>query len=327
MKRLLNFSTHSCDLELFENDWSRAAAFLDEWGFDAFELYPVAEYDFMQIPPELIQGLHLRFFVILRQLWQGDTRQLLEIFGSQETVKRFYGGFDRQCIVDVYTRQFELAEQLGCHYVVFHPVHCELQYVFDWKFPWHWRETLDLCSEILNESLARSRFSGWLLFENLWWPGSFRLEDREEYDYLRERVNYQRCGIVLDTGHLLNSAGGVDNEADAIRHLLTRVKDLGSLRREIRAVHLNCNLSRAYIQKSRANPPLLTGDFWAKLQTARAHVSKIDSHEPFNDPEIGKLFDLIEPEQVVFEFTFRGMSQWQSKIGRQKQALEKYLWR
>ncbi|NOY13812.1 MAG: sugar phosphate isomerase/epimerase [Deltaproteobacteria bacterium] len=327
MRRLLNFSTHSGELALFNDDWTRAADFLREWEFDGFELYPVGDYAFTRIPSEMIHGLHLRFFVILRQLWQGKTGQLLEIFGSRDTVRRFYGGTDRQCLIDAYAQQFELAERLGCNYVVFHPVHCELQYIFDWKFPWHWRETLDLCSELLNESLARSRFSGWLLFENLWWPGSFRLEDQEEYDYLRTRVNYRRCGIVLDTGHLLNSAGGFANETDAVNFLLTRVKQLGSLRREIHTVHLNCNLSGNYIRTTMANPPSISGDFWTQLQTAREHVAQIDPHEPFTDPAISKLFDLIAPEQVVFEFTFRGMSQWQAKISRQKQALEKHLWR
>jgi hypothetical protein len=33
--------------------------------------------------------------------------------------------------------------------------------------------------------------------ENLWWPGSFRLDSPREFDY-------PHCGITLATGHLLD---------------------------------------------------------------------------------------------------------------------------
>ncbi len=239
IRRLLNFSTHPAEpSDLFDDDWQQAAAFLDKHAFDGFELYPVSDYDFKRIPPYLIEGLHLRFFVMLRQLWQGDEQALLEHFDSWENVERFYGGRTRESIINTYAGQLDLAHSLGCDYVVFHPVHCDLNHVYDWRFPWHWRDTLDLCAEVLNESLARSSFAGWLLFENLWWPGSFRLDSNEEYAYLRERVDHPRCGIVLDTGHLLNSTGGFTQESEAIDYLIKRLTDMDELAQEIRTVHL-----------------------------------------------------------------------------------------
>lgn len=123
LHRLLNFSTHPGEPELFNDDWEVAARFLGKWGFDGFELYPVGDYPFERIPAELITGLHLRFFVILAPIWRGDSKRLLEIFGDWETVKGFYGGCDADWITKVYTRQLDLAHRLGCRYVVFHPVH------------------------------------------------------------------------------------------------------------------------------------------------------------------------------------------------------------
>lgn len=327
-RKLLNFSTHPGDPGLFGDDWTSVEAFLHQWQFDGFELLPVGNYDFEKIPPRLIQGLHLRFFIFLREIWEGRSKALLDIFGSWENVDHFYGGRTRDTIVTAYAQQFDLAEQLGAEYVVFHPVHCELAHIYDWKFPYHWQETLDLCSEILNESLAESNYSGLLLFENLWWPGSFRLEDTGEYDYLRKRVNYERCGIVLDTAHLLSSCGGFDDEKKAIAHLLKKVDAMGALRREIRTVHLTSSLSGSYIQQSRANGSPLheVTSFRKKFELARKHVSKIDPHEPFTHPDIAKLFDLIEPDNVVFEFTFTSIDVWQDKIRRQKNALQKRLW-
>ncbi len=326
MNRLLNFSTHGGDLRLFADDWDRVAAFVAGQGFDGLELLPVGDYPFARIPAALVHGLHLRFFVMLRQIWRGDRKWLLETFGDWETVRRFYGGTDRTAIVDTYVHQLELARRFGCRYVVFHPVHCELDHVHDWRFPWSWRETLELCAEVMNEVLARSRYRGWLLFENLWWPGSLRLRDVEEYAYLRQRVAHDRCGIVLDTGHLLADGGGFDHEEAAISHLLARLDSLGELRREIRAVHLTCSLSGRYIRASRkSNLPRQSG-FRQRLQAAREHVMQIDRHDPFSSPAIDRLFTRIEPADVVFEFSFRDLATWQEKIRVQKQALRERLW-
>lgn len=328
LRKLLNFSTHPGEPELFGDDWTAIEAFLHQWQFDGLELLPVGDYAFEKIPTRLIQGVHLRFFVFLREIWEGNTKSLLNIFGGWENVEYFFGGRTKDAIVTAYAQQFELAKQLGAEYVVFHPVHCDLAHIYDWKFPYHWRETLDLCSEVLNESLAQSNYNGLLLFENLWWPGSFRLEDIREYDYLRNRVNYERCGIVLDTAHLLSSCGGFDDEKTAIAHLLKKVDAMGELRREIRTVHLNCSLSGSYIKQSKAgtSPLVETDSFWQKFDLARKHVSQIDPHDPFTHPDIARLFDRIEPDNVVFEFTFNNLDVWQDKIRKQKNALQKRLW-
>lgn len=301
--------------------------FVHRNGFDGMELLPVGNYPFSRIPRQLVSGLHLCFFVFLRAFWQSRQDELETLFGSMENVNRLYGGSDPECIVKTYAAQLNLASDLGCDYVVYHPAQCDLAHIYDWNFPWHWRETLEICSEILNSALAESGYQGWLLFENLWWPGSFRLEDPTEYEYLRKKIHHERCGITLDTAHMLHSMQGFRQEKHAIAELLKKVESLGSLRQEIRTVHLCSALSGEYIQTSRRSAyPQPDLDFWQQLKLARKHVSRIDPHEPFTDPAIGTLFDLLEPDQVVFEFTFRDVHSWQQKISTQKKILEDILW-
>lgn len=199
----------------------------------------------------VITGLHLRFFVILAPIWRGDSKRLLEIFGDWETVAAFYGGCDADWITMVYTRQLDLAHRLGCQYVVFHPVHCELEYVYSWRFPWRMTDTLDLCAEVLNAATQKSRFNGLLLFENLWWPGSFRLDSPQEYDYLLSRVDYPHCGIALDTGHLLNKNPDLADEGEAADYMLDCLDRLGETAAHIRTLHLTKNLSGDYIRQTR----------------------------------------------------------------------------
>ncbi len=100
--------------------------------------------------------------------------------------------------------QLSLAHQLGCEYVVFHLAQSELEYIYDWQFPWEWRDTVDLCADLLREVFAETPFTGELLLENLWWPGSFRALQAEEIAYALERVQHPHAGIMLDTGHMLS---------------------------------------------------------------------------------------------------------------------------
>jgi sugar phosphate isomerase/epimerase len=326
---LLNISTHPGEPQrLFNDDWRQAADFLHRWEFDGFELYPVGDYPCQRIPSGLITGIHLRFFAILAPLWHGDRRRLMKIFGDWQTVEHFYGGRNADVIAEIYCRQLNLAHHLGCAYVVFHPVDCDLDHVYDWRFPWPVEATLDMCAEVINAATAKSRFQGYILFENLWWPGSFRLDTPDEYDYLLSRVNHPHCGIALDTGHLLNKNPALTDERQAVEYLLDCIDQLGETARQIRTVHLTKSLSGPYVQRTQKirDPYNGASTFWERLDQARRHVGCIDQHEPFESPAVGTVLEKIAPDHVVFEYTFSGMDEWERKISVQKKALSGCLW-
>ena len=323
MKFLLNISTHGSDRELIGDDWSVVQTFLRDEGFDGFELYPVQGYPFEKIPSGIIHGIHLRFFIIIEPIWNGNRARLLDIFGDEATILHFYGGSGREALIETYRWQLELAERLGCDYVVFHPTHCELEYIYDWKFPWTWQSTVDLSADIMNEVMRETPFRGRLLFENLWWPGNFRLDHPEEIERLLGRMDYPNCGIVLDTGHLLNKNQCIRTESEGIAYLLQTVENLGTLKSTILAVHLTRSLSAEYVNaaKSLQDPYKGSQNFWERLAIARQHVQQIDTHDAFESREIARLFESIEPEHVVFEFSFCNLSQWRTKVRAQKCAL------
>ncbi len=323
MRFLLNISTHAQDLSLAGKDWQDASTLLQETGFDGFELYPVGDYDFDAIPKELIGGIHLRFFVMLKQIWHNDTKGLLDIFGDNDTLRHYYGGCDRQSVIDYYRKQLDLAVTFGCPYVVFHPVHYELDYVFNWQPPWRWEDTVDLSAEIINEVVRDSAYNGWILFENLWWPGNFRLDDTQEIDRLFERLDYGKSGIVLDTGHLLNKNQSLEDEEQAITYLLKEVDRLGANRELIKAVHLCKSLSGEYVRESmkRSDPFNGAESFRDRFAVAVNHVRRIDVHDAFDHPSIAWLYEKIEPETTVFEFSFGSRKEWLDKIYRQQRAL------
>ncbi|NDJ77220.1 MAG: TIM barrel protein [Chloroflexi bacterium] len=328
MKKLLNVSTHGRDLETIGDDWKRAADFAADNAFDGFELYPVDGYDFARIPADIVAGVHLRFIPVIEAIWHDDRVRLLQTFGDEDAIQLFYGGLDRSAVIDGYRRQLALAAQFGAEYVVFHVSQCELEHVFDWSCPWSWQQTTDLIADVVNAFTADTPYAGLILFENLWWPGSMRLDTPAEITYLLERVTYPRCGIVLDTGHLLNKNQALRTEAEGIDYILDAVAGLGDLRQTIHGVHLTCSLSGKYVIQSRQIEQPFAGceSFWDRFSLAIDHIGKIDRHDPFTDPRIARLFDLIDPEFLVFEFSYQDMAEWKAKVTRQKQALAARFW-
>ncbi len=322
---LLNFSTHKTDLALFENDWQRIGEFVYCHNFNGIELYPVERICLKEIPEGLVKGLHLRFFVMIREIWKGDMAGLKKIFGSMENIRRFYGGTDRSALLKCYVEQMDLAKALGCSYVVFHPAHVCMDHVFDWEMDLKWHEVLDISCQIMNQALLKSGFDGYVLFENLWWPGSFNLGAKGQFEFIRSNMKHKRCGIVLDTGHLLLESGGFDNEDEAISCLEKRLQSLSYLNKDIIAIHLTCTLSGSYIKETKRHGIRPEGkNFWQRFSSARRHVIKLDRHDAFTLPGTENLVRLAGPEYVVFEFFYNNLESWKEKIEKQKRALGMY---
>jgi sugar phosphate isomerase/epimerase len=323
MIRLLNISTHGSDLELVGNRWEKAVKLLEKTGFDGYELYPVGNYPYDTIPQGIVGGIHLRFFVILEPIWNGNKKRLLQIFDSEENIEHFYGGLDRDAVIQCYREQLELARKFNCPYVVFHPVHYELDYLYNWNPPWSWESTVDLAAEVINEVVKESQYDGWILFENLWWPGNFRLDSPKEIERLLSRVSYPKSGLVLDTGHILNKNQAVRTEAEGVKYILDTVDLLGEYKSLVKAVHLCKSLSGEYVLESRKiNDPFGSAiSFWDRFRIATEHVQCIDQHDPFEEDHIQALFDRISPEVTVFEFSFKSWDEWMLKIDKQRKAL------
>jgi sugar phosphate isomerase/epimerase len=326
MNTLLNISTHHADLEIINHDWGAAKDLLSNFGCDGFELYPVGmNYPYKTIPSGLVKGLHLRFFIILDPIWRNDKLKLHELFGSQENLETFYGGSDKEAIINYYHQQLELAAMFDVPYVVFHPVHYELDYVYNWNPPWDIKATMDLSVDVINTVMEGSSYKNWVLYENLWWPGNFRLDEPWEIDYLLSKTRHPKTGIVLDTGHVLNKNHALRTEQDGIEYLLKQIGALGEQKAHIKAVHLTKSLSGRYVQDTLNTTFASNLDFWEKLTVAARHVRQIDQHNAFEDQAISGLFDLINPEHVVFEFAYRSLEEWQHKIRQQKQAMASVL--
>ncbi|WP_282109554.1 TIM barrel protein [Shewanella algicola] len=318
MQHLINIGVDPKPGHLFQ-DWQQAEVFLLQNGLNGFEIAPHGNFNSSLLPKALVKGLHLTFFPILLPFWQQDAQALLSIFGDWQTVEQYYGGLEPQCLVDTYVHQLNMAQDLNVPYVVFHPVSCDMDHLFDFAFPWQLQETLNASAELINAALKQSHFKGKLLFENLWWPSSFRLDSRDEYDQLRKLVNYDNCGLCFDTGHMMATNTKLLNEAQGVKFLLHKLMQL-DLCHEIETLHLNANLNGDYIETAmqKRQPYQDCDDFWQKLAVALNHVSQIDSHTPFVQTPLDSLIELINPNHIVHELGQTSLAHWQKAICSQK---------
>ena len=105
------------------------------------------------------------------------------------------------------------AKALGAHYVVFHVTDVSIEETYTYQWEHTHREVIDTAAEIINGLLAGGSWPFEFLMEKLWWPG-FTMTDPEQTAYLLDAVRYPKRGIMLDTGHLMNTNPDLRSEAE-----------------------------------------------------------------------------------------------------------------
>ncbi|MDO6620533.1 MULTISPECIES: TIM barrel protein [unclassified Shewanella] len=322
MKQLTNLTVTPNPGHLLDN-WQQAEDWLSQMNLDGFEIYPHGTVSADAIPAHLSGGFHLQSFPILTPLLYNDSKRLMDIFGDWDTVAQFYGGTDADYLINTLTQQLDLAHALGAPYAVFHPMDCDIDNLISQHFPWTYEDTVKACSLLLNQVLAKSKFKGKLLFENMWWQQSFRLDNRCEYDLLRHSVDYQNCGICFDTGHMMATQTQFSHEQQALDFIEQRLLQL-DLHHEICTLHLNSNILPAHKPQWRA-PLSVKSPFWQQFDLSLQHINKLDPHQAFSQCDLSNLIERIKPDFLVHEINQKSLPQWQTDISTQMTLLNRCL--
>lgn len=157
-----------------------------------------------------------------------------------------------------------------------------------------------------------------LLFENLWWPG-LRLLDQESTGMLLEGVQHPNVGIMLDTGHLMNTNQQLRSEEEGVEYILNRLENLGPYRNSIRGMHLHCSFSGNYVNISKQRR--LKEPSMAEIMQ---HVLEIDQHRPFQTKAVRQLVQAVHPEYLVHEFMQNSLDDWWEKVRQQQYAIGRW---
>ena len=315
MLQLVNISNYTSDIELINNNPIVLKNFLQQHKLDGLELMFCDTWDERLHPAEVVQGVHLRYWPTWLDFWRGDKEELLKEFGSADKIIACYGGLSREAWLNIYRENIRTAVKTDAQYLVFHVSHARIPEIFSWQFSASDSEVIEATIELVNELAAEIPPDVALLFENLWWPG-LTLKNPTLVAKLLENVKHPNVGIMLDTGHLMNTNQDLQSEAEGIDYILSILHNLGEYSSYVRGVHLHKSLSGEYMKQSLSQK---TEKY--DMTEIMYYVLNIDQHQPFATSEVQRLIAYIQPEFLVHEFMYSTIDEWSQKITIQQQAL------
>ncbi|NLZ39120.1 MAG: TIM barrel protein [Firmicutes bacterium] len=323
MKYIVNLSNEKSQLAWFRNDSKQIESFLDRNHLDGIELFYHGREGLEVIPRQRVYGMHLRFWPMWLDFWQGNEEELLRQFDSHENIQHFYGGLSRKCLVDYYQEEFRLAEELSAEYVVFHVSHVQMEHIYTRQYCYNDWDVMKATAELVNEAFGSVDRGVTILFENLWWPGLTFLDPQKTESFL-QLINYPRKGFMLDTGHLMITGCNVRDEESGFAYMLEKLTALGELKKYIKGIHLNKSLAGEYLQqchKDKEEKLRSLSNVWDRYMEARKHIMQIDQHLPFEQPGIKKVVEFVAPDYLVHEFVADNLNSIERSIEIQNKAL------
>lgn len=326
MKRLFHLSTVPTQLKWFDNNWDMVKQFSQKNNMQGIELGLTANYPLEKLPVDLIEGVHLSFYPMWLDFWHGNLDQVIHLLGSKEAVYDYYGGYERQAIIDSYRLQYQRAKSIGAKYMVFHVSHVLLEDSFTFTYRYSDEDVIKASIELINEVFKDEKEGPMLLFENLWWPGLTYLKP-ELVQYLLDHIHYSNKGYVLDVSHLILTNPKIATEMQAFEYIEKTITNLGSLKQAIKVIHLNKTLPKHYMQRDHSytlQKYKQVQDKYAKNRILKNHIKQMDPHEPF-DHEIAKeIIKLINPAFCVYETAPTSKHELAYFIKKQNNALNIY---
>lgn len=314
---LVNLSNYPTDTkDLIMNQACCLEHFLNTYHLDGIELMLCEPWQENLHRPEWIKGIHLRFWFNWLDFWRQDYTILHKEIGNANSISACYGGLTRKAWLDVYRENIMQAAATPSEYMVFHIAQVRSSEVFKYCFSATSREVVTAAVEVINEITRELPADRLLLFENLWWPG-LTLLDKDLVEYLFQNIEHKNSGIMLDTGHLMNTNLDLTTQAEAVSYVLKTVEGLGEYKKKIHGIHLHYSLSGEYVKQKKQ----FCVDDPADPVQLMNHILQIDQHLPFTDSSAKKIVKMVCPDYLVHEFVQRSNVDWQQKITIQKSTM------
>ena len=215
MKTLFNITTSEDDIQRFDSAKDFECMLKS---FDGVELMYFGEDEKKIIGKDKVVGLHMHFFPFWMDLWKGNEERLLNEFDDRETYESYYGGSDKEAILNRYREDLKIAHQYDVEYVVFHVSEASIEESFTWNYYYSDEEVVDATAELLNELFKNEDGKIALLLENLWQPG-LKFTNPAITKRLLDQITYPNKGIMLDTGHLLHTNTEIRTQEEGVTYI------------------------------------------------------------------------------------------------------------
>jgi sugar phosphate isomerase/epimerase len=272
-------------------------------GLDGLEVIADPDDLAADVPLHLVTGYHLTFYPDWVDFWRQDEKALLRKFRSWEEVEKIYRGQRSEDLMAQFREDLALAQKLKAPYLVFHVSDVSLEEGYTYRWLHSDKEVLDAAIDFANELLRGVEPGFEFLVENQWWPG-FTFTEPEKTAYLLERIDYPRVGVMLDTGHLMNTNRQIKTQKQGIAYILEMLDRHGSLAERVRGLHFHQSLSGGYCRHNLgALPPDFPEEYFAAFAVSYGHIQHIDRHRPWTEPLCAAIIDRVGPEYLTHELS------------------------
>ena len=283
--------------------WEAIGKTVKDLGLDGLEV--IADPDNLadDIPLSMVKGYHMTFYVDWLDFWRQDEAALMRKFGSWDMVREIYRGTRPEDLLQHFREDLALGIRLKTPYMVFHVSDVSLEEGYTYRWLHTDKEVLDGAIEFINLLLKDVEPTFDFLVENQWWPG-FTFTDPEKTEYLLSRIYYSRVGIMLDTGHLMNTNWKIDTQRNGIRYILDMIEKHGELSRSIYGLHFHQSVSGAFCRKNIGKlPEGFPLDYYEEFSRNYAVILQIDRHRPWTNPECVRILNRVEPKYLTHELS------------------------
>ena len=317
-----NFPLSNYSLRSY-GSWDALAKIVTGLGLDGLEV--IADPDDLadDIPRSLVAGYHMRFFPDWVDFFRQDKAALIRKFGSLSFARDFYRCSTPEEMIRDFRDDLRLGIRLGAPYMVFHVSDVSLEEGYTYRWEHTDREVLDAAIELINEILRGVAPTFDFLVENQWWPG-FTFTDPKQTEYLLSRIEYPRTGILLDTGHLMNTNWRIKSQRQGIDDILDRIEQHGELSKSIYGLHFHQSVSGAYCRRSVGRlPEDFPLPYYEEYARNYAHILQIDRHRPWTEERCVLILDRVSPKYLTHELAYGVARGRVSAIRAQMRVIER----
>ncbi|CAK7026367.1 MAG: hypothetical protein PHAS_00574 [Phascolarctobacterium sp.] len=318
MKQLINY----CPVHGYEQEINvyngGMCQYLKDNDLDGVELYVYQQQPYAVDYTANSVGVHLKYWPYWLDFWYGDESNITKNYPDKNILQEYYyGAVDQDQWLKVIRNNIMAALAVKPEYLVWHVSNCDLNEIFTFNFRYDDKQVVDATIEVFNLVADCISDDVTVLFENLWWPG-LRLVDPFIVERLLSRVKKKNVGIMLDTGHLMNTNPSLTNETEAVEFICKVTNDLGAYKDYIKGLHLSCSLSGAYQKQS-----LIIEKPQKSMAAIMHHITSIDQHRIFKNTGLNKLLTHVEPSYVVHELFYDNMAELSKLVKLQQKLLRK----
>lgn len=315
-KNLFNYAA----IDWYENELRRTQMSLGKYidslpcHIDGIEQYIYTKGKDNPLYPAQSVGVHLEYWTYWLDFWLDDTESLAQNFSDRKKLIDYYSGAStKEEWLNVIRSNIKEALRDEPEYLVWHLAEADFRELFTNDFRHTDEQVLKCTIDLFSKVADIIPNDVWVLFENLWFPGLHTLEKGAiAYFFAAVHSKHKRTGIMLDTGHLMNTNPELADENEAAQFICRKIDTLGNLAELIKGIHLSKSLSGKYVKSFSPDEQQIFSPRYILN-----HIVNVDRHRPFSTRAARQIIQAVQPDYIVHELNYSSLQELRALLQQQ----------